>query len=723
MQRQGCSVETFSEDNIDPRFVSNNTDMSHQTSLNNILNPVENRFASSTVSSDEASCVHSINHGVQSFNGWNESESSSCFHRENQAVDDEMKVEERWPSSVNAHAVVGSRSEDRQSGPVDAPNLPFPERVSIGSGGNQVRSGPLILRGSSSNHSTQNVNMNAGGVGDGGKTGHYEAAVAGPEHLRLGGKEIQRASSSGISSEDISASFCNSEFITEEPDSGLGSSHGGWGSSCKRKALEGTSAHSYAGGSSSCFPQTENDVWHTGSTHHSTSSNVSLSTTSRNSPSFSNPEQLNHRNGFGMRGVSSDAFHSSSDSGSLDHLRHLVRRVSAGHQQEAAPFTLSTAGGTRPSNYLSLGLRSTSPASNSGASQGQSHNMHASVSSRNAYPLPWSGASFLRSGAASSSPIPGERIGALREDVNLRGIHRNNVDRPMFVPVSEVRNIAQDSAGWNLSTGNMSTSGNPHSSRITPSSIHPVPPPVWFPHPDHTAHNQQRFTEFAPWSLFPSMDSESEGLSGHFPSLSSGPSASPQETVMPSASTSHGHNQSLTRSAFLMEGRGDDVLGMPRSLRALAADIEGRHRLISEIRQVLNAMRRGENLRVEDFLLFDPFIYHGMAEMHDRHRDMRLDVDNMSYEELLALEERMGDVSTGLSEETIVQLMKQKKHLAIALESQADLEPCCICREEYLNGDDLGMLECGHNFHSNCIKQWLMHKNLCPICKTTALPT
>ena len=34
----------------------------------------------------------------------------------------------------------------------------------------------------------------------------------------------------------------------------------------------------------------------------------------------------------------------------------------------------------------------------------------------------------------------------------------------------------------------------------------------------------------------------------------------------------------------------------------------------------------------QDYMLFDPLIYHGMAEMHDRHRDMRLDVDNMSYE-------------------------------------------------------------------------------------------
>lgn len=30
-------------------------------------------------------------------------------------------------------------------------------------------------------------------------------------------------------------------------------------------------------------------------------------------------------------------------------------------------------------------------------------------------------------------------------------------------------------------------------------------------------------------------------------------------------------------------------------------------------------------------MLLDPFVI-GAAELHDRHRDMRLDVDNMSYE-------------------------------------------------------------------------------------------
>ncbi|KAK8564279.1 hypothetical protein V6N13_005489 [Hibiscus sabdariffa] len=200
-----------------------------------------------------------------------------------------------------------------------------------------------------------------------------------------------------------------------------------------------------------------------------------------------------------------------------------------------------------------------------------------------------------------------------------------------------------------------------------------------------------------------------------------GPSASSQETAVPSRSNSQVNNRTYPRRAFLLERQGDNVLGMPHTLRTLAADIEGRHRLISEIRQVLTAMRRGENLRIEDYTMFDPFIYHGMAEAHDRHRDMRLDVDNMSYEELLALEEQIGDVSTGLNEETILKLMKQYKYSSITTESAQESEPCCICQEEYTDGDDTGTLDCGHDFHTKCIKQWLMLKNLCPVCKTTGL--
>ncbi|GKE64616.1 hypothetical protein Tco_1518777, partial [Tanacetum coccineum] len=36
---------------------------------------------------------------------------------------------------------------------------------------------------------------------------------------------------------------------------------------------------------------------------------------------------------------------------------------------------------------------------------------------------------------------------------------------------------------------------------------------------------------------------------------------------------------------------------------------------------------------LKDYMLFDPFI-NRVADLHDQHRDMRLDVDNMSYEDL-----------------------------------------------------------------------------------------
>jgi hypothetical protein len=41
-------------------------------------------------------------------------------------------------------------------------------------------------------------------------------------------------------------------------------------------------------------------------------------------------------------------------------------------------------------------------------------------------------------------------------------------------------------------------------------------------------------------------------------------------------------------------------------------------------------------------------------------------------------------------------------------------------QEEYVEGDELGKIECGHGYHVSCIQQWLMQKNQCPICKAAA---
>ncbi|KAJ1698997.1 hypothetical protein LUZ63_007509 [Rhynchospora breviuscula] len=112
----------------------------------------------------------------------------------------------------------------------------------------------------------------------------------------------------------------------------------------------------------------------------------------------------------------------------------------------------------------------------------------------------------------------------------------------------------------------------------------------------------------------------------------------------------------------------------------------------------------------------DPLLFNS-RELFDEHRDMRLDIDDMSYEELLDLEERIGYVSTGLPGDRILKCLKETTYRTCN-ESQGD--SCVICMEEYEKGDKVGTLNCAHNFHTTCIKKWLERKNICPVCKSEA---
>ncbi|KAL7219315.1 hypothetical protein ACSBR2_012398 [Camellia fascicularis] len=110
--------------------------------------------------------------------------------------------------------------------------------------------------------------------------------------------------------------------------------------------------------------------------------------------------------------------------------------------------------------------------------------------------------------------------------------------------------------------------------------------------------------------------------------------------------------------------------------------------------------------------------------------NMRLEgEEDMSYEELLDLEEQMGHINTGLSEETIIRNLKVRTHISSVRQlnlnkvPSLDQEPeiCAICQGEYENYDTIGSLGCRHDYHAVCIKKWLQEKNICPLCKSTAL--
>ncbi|KAI3684704.1 hypothetical protein L6452_33929 [Arctium lappa] len=333
----------------------------------------------------------------------------------------------------------------------------------------------------------------------------------------------------------------------------------------------------------------------------------------------------------------------------------------------------------------------------------------------------WSRNSSSRNNRSSNLVIPMDQ-----NEVGSRTIPSNISDHPLFAQPTEINWSSNGGGGG----GTISNAGN----GVVAASSQAAPTPLSAP-PSSSAHRNppyyhpRRLSAFLGRSLLSATDSEAAGgmNSNLFPRIppsvgtSASVASSSQDLGIPSAASiqgGHHHHQHHLRTSSVLVGRQlDGAFGFPYLPRSMMAGSEGRGRLVSEIRNVLDLMRRGEPLRFEDIMILDQSVFYGIADVHDRHRDMRLDIDNMSYEELLALEERIGNVNTGLTEETISKHLKQKQYVAVT--GQPDAEPCCVCQEEYKNGDDLGTLECGHEFHHSCIKQWLQHKNSCPICKTT----
>ncbi|KAL6503116.1 hypothetical protein OROHE_023745 [Orobanche hederae] len=145
------------------------------------------------------------------------------------------------------------------------------------------------------------------------------------------------------------------------------------------------------------------------------------------------------------------------------------------------------------------------------------------------------------------------------------------------------------------------------------------------------------------------------------------------------------------------------------NIRLLHNERNGRAGISSE--RFISSIEQGS----DGLTAVDRSALNGSRNPFDWHRNMRLDVDNMSYEELLVLGERIGIVSTGLSENLISKCLTEA--IFCASDQFEDDGRCVICLEEYKHMDDVGNLKCDHDFHVGCIKKWLSMKNWCPICK------
>jgi len=88
------------------------------------------------------------------------------------------------------------------------------------------------------------------------------------------------------------------------------------------------------------------------------------------------------------------------------------------------------------------------------------------------------------------------------------------------------------------------------------------------------------------------------------------------------------------------------------------------------------------------------------------------------YEELMELQERVGNVSRGLAKADI-ERFPITIHSADNLPSAAQEEgnTCSICLTDFHAGDRKRRLTCMHCFHVVCVDQWLKNNPTCPVCR------
>nr|XP_043613727.1 probable E3 ubiquitin-protein ligase ZFP1 [Erigeron canadensis]XP_043613728.1 probable E3 ubiquitin-protein ligase ZFP1 [Erigeron canadensis]XP_043613729.1 probable E3 ubiquitin-protein ligase ZFP1 [Erigeron canadensis] len=140
-----------------------------------------------------------------------------------------------------------------------------------------------------------------------------------------------------------------------------------------------------------------------------------------------------------------------------------------------------------------------------------------------------------------------------------------------------------------------------------------------------------------------------------------------------------------------------------------------RSRIVADRLQPIVSVHHG--LGYETLTVDQSSFYQNPRVFLDQYQGMRLDIDDMSYEELLALEESIGIVNTGLSEDGMSKCLREQVYYS-AYQNHDD-SACPICLEEYKNGEKVGRMEkCVHRYHVDCIKKWLLLKKVCPICKT-----
>ena len=111
------------------------------------------------------------------------------------------------------------------------------------------------------------------------------------------------------------------------------------------------------------------------------------------------------------------------------------------------------------------------------------------------------------------------------------------------------------------------------------------------------------------------------------------------------------------------------------------------------------------------------------AENHSDDEHLEHISEELTYDELLRLGDRIGDVKQErwtLEAKAHIEnlpLLSYSLKMAKGKDENDSSMKCLVCQCSYEEGETLRCLPCKHYFHSKCVDQWLSSKEFCPYCR------
>ncbi|KAK9698371.1 hypothetical protein RND81_08G099600 [Saponaria officinalis] len=141
--------------------------------------------------------------------------------------------------------------------------------------------------------------------------------------------------------------------------------------------------------------------------------------------------------------------------------------------------------------------------------------------------------------------------------------------------------------------------------------------------------------------------------------------------------------------------------------------ITSNHNFIEELGEEMLLIAMNLYIQQQDDYLRNSSI---LIDELDREMLLLISINSIRQEEYLN-----NNINGNHMEEVRKQMIGKRLPTKTRVQGGEDTDVCSICLDEFKEGSCVGVLDCSHEFHSECVKNWLVINNVCPLCKATGL--